>query len=79
MGRQMDKELHRCKVITSITCDDPEYGRVMGIGQAVDLAESIGVNSKGKPVILGDLVRPGCFEKITQAKKDPSPKKRGNK
>ncbi len=75
----MDKELQRCKAETAIASTDPEYGRRIGIGQLVDLSEEIGVNSKGRPVILGDLVRPGCFEKMTTAKKEPASKKRGNK
>ena len=60
-------------------CTDPEYGRRMGEGQIVDLAEEIGVNSKGRPVILGELMRPGCFVKMTMAKKEPGPKRRAVK
>ncbi len=74
----MDKKLHLCIAETSVTCRDPEFGRVMGPGQYVDLAEPIGTNKAGKEVILGDLVRPGCFEDMTEPKKTPV-KKRGNK
>ncbi|KKK68087.1 hypothetical protein LCGC14_2947580 [marine sediment metagenome] len=75
----MDKKLHLCIAETSVTCRDPEFGRVMGPGQFVDLAEPIGTNKAGKEVILGDLVRHDCFETMAPPAPTPTPKKRGNK
>lgn len=79
MGHQMDKKLYRCRTETSVTCRNPEFGRRMGRGQLVDLAEVVSKNKAGEDVVLGDLVRRDCFEDMELPTKTPPPKKRGNK